>query len=148
MCPTLVAKCSRRGRRCKRLGTLRPTRKRGFSKCLNPVAWVRAIHQQNSVIVTMQFWSMRIPISIRTSLAMADVKGLVDLGATNCFMSPTIVKRMGLGKQPLGKPWKIWNIDNTENKDGSITHYINLQVQTQGIHRNMRFLITNIDSKK
>ncbi|SRR6266702_4143149 len=101
----------------------------------------------SSVIVTMQFRSMQIPISIRTSLAMADIKGLVDSGATNCFMSPTLVKRMGLGKQPLEKPCKIWNIDNMENKDGSITHYINLKVQTQGIHREMRFLITNIGNE-
>jgi len=87
---------------------------------------------------------MRIPISIRTSLTMADIKGLVDSGATDCFMSPTIVKRMGLGRRPLDKPRKIWNIDNTENKDGLITHYIDLTVQTHGVHRDMRFLITNI----
>ncbi len=87
---------------------------------------------------------MRIPISIRTSSAMADIKGLVDSGATDCFMSPTIVRRMGLGKQTLDKPRKIWNIDNTKNKDGLITHYVDLKMQTCGIHRNMRFLITNI----
>ncbi len=61
---------------------------------------------------------------------MADVKGLVDSEATDCFMSPTIVRRMGLGKRPLEKPRRIWNIDNTKNKDGSITHYVDLQVQT------------------
>ncbi len=79
---------------------------------------------------------------------MADVKGLVDSGATDCFMSPTTVKRMGLGKQPLERPRKIWNIDNTENKDGSITHFVDLQVQTRGIHKNMRFLITNIGNEE
>ncbi len=78
---------------------------------------------------------------------MANIKGLVDSGATDCFMSPTLVKQMGLGKQPLEKPRKIWNIDNTENKDGSITHYMNLKVQTQGIHKEMRFLITNIGNE-
>ncbi|SRR6266702_2390407 len=90
---------------------------------------------------------MQIPISIRTSLAKANIRGLVDLGATDCFMSPTIIKRMGLGKRPLEKPQKIWNIDNTENKDGSITHYVDLQVQMRRIHRNMRFLITNIGNE-
>jgi len=54
---------------------------------------------------------------------------------------------MGLGKQPLEKPRKIWNIDNTKNKDGSITHFVDLQVQTRGIHRTMRFLITNIGNE-
>jgi len=75
---------------------------------------------------------------------MADIKGLVDSGATDCFMNSTLVKRMGLGKQALDKPRKIWNINNTENKDGLITHYVDLRMQTGGINRNMRFLITNI----
>src|SRR6266571_559086 len=120
---------------------------RGFSRSLNPSAWVRAIHQLNSVIVTMRFHSMRIPISVRTSCAMADIKGLVDSGATDCFMSLAFVKRMKLGVQPLQKPRKIWNIDNTENKAGLITHYINLNVETKHTHRDMRFLVTNIGNK-
>src|SRR6266702_2346786 len=75
---------------------------------------------------------------------MADIKGLVDSEATNCFMSPAFVKRMKLGTQQLQKPRKIWNIDNTENKDGLITHYLDLNVQTKGVHRHIRFLVTNI----
>ena len=101
-----------------------PARTGGFSKSLNPSAWVRAIHQLNSVIVTTRFRSMRIPISVRTSCAMANQKALVDSGATDCFMSPAFIKRMKLGIRPLQKPQKIWNIDNTENKDGLIMHYI------------------------
>jgi len=75
---------------------------------------------------------------------MADTKGLVDSGATDCFMSPAFVKRMGLGTQPLQKSRKIWNIDNTENKDGLITHCVDLDIQTKGVHRSIRSLITNI----
>ncbi len=116
----------------------------GFSKSLNPSAWVRAIHQLNSVIVTTQFRSMQIPISVRTSCSMANQKALVDSGATNCFMSPAFIKRMKLGTRPLQKPRKIWNIDNTENKDGLITHYINLNMQTKNNCRDMCFLVTNI----
>ncbi len=54
---------------------------------------------------------------------------------------------MGLGTRPLQKPKKIWNIDNTANKDGLITHYIDLKVQTKGVHRTIRFLVTNIGNK-
>jgi len=78
---------------------------------------------------------------------MADIKGLIDLGATDCFMSPNFIKRMKLGVRPLHKPQKIWNIDNTENKAGSIMHYVDLNVQTKHICRDMRFLITNIGNK-
>ncbi len=132
------------GRRCTRTGHMRPCRKRGFSECLNPSAWVRAVHKFNSVIVTMRFRSMHIPVSIRTSNAMADIKALVDSGATDCFMSEAFIRRMKLGKRPLQKPRKIWNINNTANQAGHITHYVDLNVQTNGIRRTMQFLIMNI----
>jgi len=47
---------------------------------------------------------MHIPVSIRTSNEMADIKALVDSGATDCFMSETFIRRMKLGKRPLQKP--------------------------------------------
>jgi len=34
-----------------------------------------------------------------------------------------------------------------ENKDGLITHYINLNVQTKGLCRDLHFLVTNIGHK-
>ena len=54
---------------------------------------------------------------------------------------------MGLKPAKLERPRKIWNIDNTENKAGMITHYLDLDVETKGIHREMRFLITDIGKK-
>ncbi|KAH9018943.1 hypothetical protein EDB85DRAFT_2154115 [Lactarius pseudohatsudake] len=75
---------------------------------------------------------------------MADVKGLVDSGATDNFIRPAFAKRMGLGLQVLDRPKKIYNIDKTENQAGSITHYTDLDVQTKGIRKVMRFLVTDI----
>jgi hypothetical protein len=87
---------------------------------------------------------MRVPVSIHTSYFMADKKALVDSGATDNFMHPTFAKRMGLGLQELPNPKKIFNIDNTTNKSGMITHFIDLNVQTNGISKEMCFLVTNI----
>jgi hypothetical protein len=115
---------------------------RGFSKCLNPTAWVRAL-RCNTVYIT-RYRSMRVPVSIRTSYFMADKKALVDSGATDNFMHPTFAKRMGLGLQKLPTPKKIFNIDNTSNKSGMITHFLDLKVQTNGINKEMRFLVTDI----
>ncbi len=75
---------------------------------------------------------------------MADTKALVDSGATDCFMSEDFVRRMKLGRRPLQKPRKIWNIDNTANHDGPITHYVDLDIQTNGTRKILRFLVTNI----
>ena len=109
------------------------------------MAWVRAVNC-NSVIVT-RFRSMRIPVSVRTNYIMADIKVLVDSGATDNFISPAFARKMRLGIIPLVRPRKIWNIDNTENKAGCITHYITLDVQTKGKHTEMTFLITDVGSE-
>jgi hypothetical protein len=75
---------------------------------------------------------------------MADKQALVDSGATDNFMHPNFAKRMGLGMKELPNPKKIFNIDNTTNKAGMITHYLDLDVVTKGIHKEMCFLITDI----
>ena len=75
---------------------------------------------------------------------MANIKALVDSRATDNFIHPNFVKRMGIGQRELDKPKNIYNIDNTTNKAGQITHYLNLAVTTGGTTREMRFLISDI----
>ena len=75
---------------------------------------------------------------------MANIKVLVDSGVTDNFISPAFANKMGLGAILLAQPCKIWNIDNTENKAGCITHYMTLNIQTKGQHTDMKFLITNV----
>src|SRR5258708_28718038 len=87
---------------------------------------------------------MRIPVLIRTSYTMADKKALVDSRATDNFMHPCFVERMGIGTKELPNPRKIWNIDGTLNKGGYLMHYTDLDVQTKGIHKEMQFLLTDL----
>ena len=60
-------------------------------------------------------------------------KALVDSGATDCFIHPRLAERMKVGSQAFEKPKKIFNIDNMENKSGSITHVLDLKVQIKGV---------------
>ena len=91
---------------------------------------------------------MWIPVLIRTRYYEADnKKALVDSGATDNFIHLWLAARMQVGQQAFEKPKKIFNIGNTENKSGSITHFINLKVQTKGEVKDMRFLIANIGSE-
>src|SRR6201996_4418356 len=87
---------------------------------------------------------MQIPVSIHTSYFTADKNALVDSGATDNFIHPNFIARMGIKPKALERPRKIWNTDSTENKEGMITHYLDLEVETKGIHKDMRFYITNI----
>ena len=87
---------------------------------------------------------MQIPVSICRSYFTTDKNALVDSGATNNFIHPNFVARMGIRPKILERPHKIWNADTTENKKGMITHYLDLEVETKGIWKDMRFYITNI----
>ena len=78
---------------------------------------------------------------------MADKKALMDSGAMDNFIHPTFTKRLGLMMTPLEKPKRIYNIDNTSNKAGSITHSLELKVTTKGVDKVMRFLITDIGNE-
>jgi hypothetical protein len=95
-----------------------------------------------------RYRSMCIPVLICTSYFMAKKKALVDSVATDNFMHPAFAKRMGLGLQKLPNPKKIFNINNTTNKSGMITHFLNLDICTNGIHKEMRFLITDIRNEE
>ena len=87
---------------------------------------------------------MQIPVLIRTSYFTANKSVLIDSGATDNFMHPNFTKRMGLRPVALEKPRKIWNSDNTENKEEMITHYLDRDAEAKGIHKDMCFYITNI----
>ena len=78
---------------------------------------------------------------------MANKKALVDSGATDNFIHPAFAKRLGLTMTLLERPKWIYNIDNTSNKLGSITHSLELKVTTKGIEKVMRFLVTDIGNE-
>ena len=87
---------------------------------------------------------MKVPTSICTRYNKAETKGLVDSGATDNFIHPQFVRRMGLGTRRLPTPKKLYNVDNTTNKEGMITHYVDLDVYMNKIHKEMRFLVAGI----
>ena len=109
---------------------------------LNPTAWVRA-SCCNSVFI-MCLRSMKVPITIKTSYNTAKVPSLVDSGATDNFIHPRTVRQLRLGTSFLDKPKKLFNVDDTQNKAGSVTRYVDLSVTTNQKERQMRFLVSDI----
>src|ERR1700733_5110103 len=99
----LVAPTDRRGkRRGQRTRPADGVEEEGFSGCLNPTAWVRAFRCNNVFI--MRFRSMKVPMAIQTRYNKAEVRSLVDSGATDNFIHPRFVRRMKLGTVKLEKP--------------------------------------------
>ena len=87
---------------------------------------------------------MKVPISVRTSYNEADLRCLVDSGATDNFIHPRFVRRMKLGTRELARPKKLYNIDDTTNKAGNVTHYVDLMVETAGKRKEMQFLVSDV----
>ena len=87
---------------------------------------------------------MKVPTAIQTRYNKAEVRSLVDSGATDNFIHPQFVRRMKLGTVKLDRPKKLKNVDDTTNKSSEITHCVYLNVQTDQRHKEMRFLITDI----
>ena len=65
---------------------------------------------------------------------MTDKRILVDSGATDNFIDPRLITRLGLGTRNLERPRKIWNIDGTNNQAGMLTQYVDLSVRTGKTH--------------
>ena len=78
---------------------------------------------------------------------MTDKHILVDSGATDNFIDPWLVTRLGLGTRLLERPRKIWNINGTNNQAGMLTQYVDLSVRTGKREEDMRFLVTSLGNE-
>ena len=87
---------------------------------------------------------MKVLITIKTSYNTAEVPSLVDSGATDNFIHPRTVRQLHLGTSLLDKPKKLFNVNDTQNRAGSVTRYVDLGVTTNQNERQMRFLVSDI----
>ena len=74
----------------------------------------------------------------------AEVPSSVDSGATDNFIHPQTVQQLCLETSLLDKPKTLFNVNDTQNKAGNVTQYINLSVTTNQKEQQMRFLVSDI----
>ena len=67
--------------------------------------------------------SINVPFSFVCARGVAEENALLDSGATENFMDQRMVKRLGIGLRPMKEPQRVFNINGTENKHGTLTHY-------------------------
>ena len=91
---------------------------------------------------------MRISVLFQSAHATAEREVLIDSGATDNFISPQLLTRLGISTLPVKLPIRIWNVDGTHNQGGAITHYTDLEVRTGEQNKTLRFLITNLGRDK
>jgi len=73
---------------------------------------------------------------------------LIDSGATENFMNLTYAKWLRLPIKRLAKPWKLFNVDGTENKSGELQFYTDLQVWMGTTSVTLRFFLSDLGKHK
>jgi len=60
------------------------------------------------------------------------VRALLDSGAMGLFMNKKLAERQGFKLEKLNKPIKVKNVDGSNNKGGSITHEVEVNMYYKG----------------
>ena len=59
-------------------------------------------------------------------------EGFLDCGATWKFINQNYAKDKGLKTEPLDQPVKVYNVDGTLKKQGTICQYVDLDIEIHG----------------
>ena len=76
----------------------------------------------------------------------ADIKALLDSGATDNFISPMIIERFGIPTYELSQTRIICNVDGTPNSLGGVNEAATLKVNHDGNETTQCFFIINLGS--
>ena len=87
---------------------------------------------------------LRVPITHYQGTAEENI--LLDTGATENFIDQTTVNKLRLGTKQLPYARKVFNVDGTLNRSGTITHACDLLVTQGNKKERTRFFVTNLGS--
>ena len=91
---------------------------------------------------------MSIKVYVNTSNKRAKTTTLLDSGATENFITTHYANWLHLPIKQLPRARKVCNVDSTPNKQGDITHFTDLEVQTGAKRVKMQFFLTDLGEQK
>ena len=91
---------------------------------------------------------MSIKVYVNTSNKRAETSTLLDSGATGNFITTHYANWLRLPIKQLPRARKVCNVDSTTNKQGNITHFTDLEVQTGAKKIKMRFFLMDLGEQK
>jgi hypothetical protein len=72
--------------------------------------------------------TLDVPFIFMSVKKLVAYEALLDSGATENFINPWMVEKLGIGKVPMVNPRMVFNVDGTENQGGQVNHYCVLNV--------------------
>ena len=91
---------------------------------------------------------MSIKVYVNTLNKRAETSTLLDSGATENFITTHYANWLHLPIKQLPRSRKVCNADSTTNKQGDITHFTDLEVQTGAKRIKMQFFLTDLGEQK
>ena len=79
---------------------------------------------------------------------MAEIKTLVDSGATKNLVDMEVAKELGIMLQKLPSAQNITNVDGTRNANGPITHFCELRICQNKAEDIQKFYVTNLGNNQ
>ena len=77
--------------------------------------------------------SMNLPMKILSEKGIEIIEeGFVDSGAGGKFIDQNYIQTKGFRKERLSESIKVYNVDGTPNKQGTIRYYVNLNIKIHG----------------
>ena len=76
------------------------------------------------------------------------VEGLLDSGASGEFIDQDFARDLHAEKKDLKKPIQVYNVDGTLNKRGTITQYVELELEIHERKRKHRLLVTGLGKQQ
>jgi hypothetical protein len=83
-------------------------------------------------------------LAFHTARQTAYIKTLIDSGATENFISPEVITRLGIKTRTLPVPVDLRTVDRSNHKEGRITEYCWLRVKQGNEEKNMFFFVASL----
>ena len=83
-----------------------------------------------------------------SGISKVDNKALIDSGSEGEFIDQNFARSLRLKQTALKEPIKVFNVDGTRNKRGTITHYTELDLLIGERIKKLRLYVTGLGKQK
>ncbi len=87
---------------------------------------------------------MTLRVFIQSKSKRAEAVALLDSGATENFINIDYAKKLGIPIRRLPYKRKLFNVDGTPNKAGTLKYYVDMSTRTRGKRTQLRYFLTDL----
>src|SRR5271169_4111306 len=148
----LIKSTHQRGKRGTPRITGNPRRGIGFLKRRTASTSVSpTLSIESCLVARVDGNSMNIPMKIssekQTEIEIVE-EGFLDCGAGGKFIDQNYAKTKGIKLETYKEPIRVYNVDGTPNKRGTIKYYTDLKITVHGKTRKERLMVTGLGRHK